>query len=399
MSSSAILEISESTKKEIVKLIDSKDSFLDYIKSKIKEYILIENLSYDDFCKNKTFKCGKYLLLNDNKAVYVEKENVISEGKLYNSTKLNFKILTEWEMIPIIVDLKEFIKEKYEGFENEEELMNAKLDMLIKLCQLVNMGIKLSQNYTIESNYKIMKYEYELHNKIIEEQLEQIEKESKEEDSTNSYSSFDVNDYEQMTNIDFPEFTSIYMIGIKRAEQSMAICNILSKYTDEFIRNTLIISHHERLHPIYKYKYPITRIETQYRSELLQEYLKTDAPGAIILDDCLNHDFDWEKDEVFQDLLFNYKSYNKLLIITTQVPTKFEMIRKAMDYIFLFSENLDKKELFHYLIDMFVSYDSFRNMFKGMTQDHNCMVLNMKWRENFDERICWFNTKLKEKTD
>lgn len=58
-------------------------------------------------------------------------------------------------------------KSKKDGeFESEEEEMLAKLNMLRKLGELTQYGVKLSQNYNMKSNYKAMKYEYELHRSI-----------------------------------------------------------------------------------------------------------------------------------------------------------------------------------------------------------------------------------------
>lgn len=48
----------------------------------------------------------------------------------------------------------------------EEELILSKLDMLRKLGELSNAGVKLSQNYNLKSDLKMMKYEYELHKSI-----------------------------------------------------------------------------------------------------------------------------------------------------------------------------------------------------------------------------------------
>ncbi len=48
----------------------------------------------------------------------------------------------------------------------QEELMLRKLDMLRKLSELAQAGVKLSQNYNMNSDYKMMKYEYELHKGI-----------------------------------------------------------------------------------------------------------------------------------------------------------------------------------------------------------------------------------------
>ena len=44
--------------------------------------------------------------------------------------------------------------------------MLKKLDMLRKLGELAQYGVKLSQNYNMNSDYFAMKYEYELHKNI-----------------------------------------------------------------------------------------------------------------------------------------------------------------------------------------------------------------------------------------
>ena len=55
-------------------------------------------------------------------------------------------------------------------FASEEEELLAKLDMLRKLGELTTYGVKLSQNYHMKSDYKSMKYEYELHKSIRDKQ-------------------------------------------------------------------------------------------------------------------------------------------------------------------------------------------------------------------------------------
>jgi len=55
---------------------------------------------------------------------------------------------------------------KKEEYESEEDKMLKKLDMLRQLGELTQHGVKLSQNYNMNSDYKAMKYEYELHRSI-----------------------------------------------------------------------------------------------------------------------------------------------------------------------------------------------------------------------------------------
>lgn len=47
-----------------------------------------------------------------------------------------------------------------------EDLILLKFDMLKKLCELQKNGTKLSQNYTLKSDYETMKYEYRLHSSM-----------------------------------------------------------------------------------------------------------------------------------------------------------------------------------------------------------------------------------------
>jgi hypothetical protein len=51
----------------------------------------------------------------------------------------------------------------YEGFETKDELDLHKVIMIIKLGTMISHGIALSQNYNLNSSYKIMKAEYLSH--------------------------------------------------------------------------------------------------------------------------------------------------------------------------------------------------------------------------------------------
>ena len=49
---------------------------------------------------------------------------------------------------------------------SKEELQLRKLDMMRKLGELAQCGVKLSQNYSMDSDYRTMKFEYDLHTGI-----------------------------------------------------------------------------------------------------------------------------------------------------------------------------------------------------------------------------------------
>ena len=68
-------------------------------------------------------------------------------------------------------DNKNYNSENNNNYENnktesKEESMLKKLDMLRKLGELSQYGVKLSQNYNMNSDFETMKYEYELHKNI-----------------------------------------------------------------------------------------------------------------------------------------------------------------------------------------------------------------------------------------
>lgn len=56
--------------------------------------------------------------------------------------------------------------ESEEKPESPEQIRLKKLDMLRKLSELAQAGCKLSQNYSMDSDYTTMKYEYEMHTGI-----------------------------------------------------------------------------------------------------------------------------------------------------------------------------------------------------------------------------------------
>jgi hypothetical protein len=56
---------------------------------------------------------------------------------------------------------------KKRKLKNPNDDMVDRLTMLGKLGELTQRGIKLTQNYNLESNYQLMKYEYELQKSII----------------------------------------------------------------------------------------------------------------------------------------------------------------------------------------------------------------------------------------
>jgi hypothetical protein len=64
------------------------------------------------------------------------------------------------------IEKNDSIDKEEEKPKSKEELLLEKLDMLRKLCELKEAGVNISQNYNMNSDYNMMKYEYELHKGI-----------------------------------------------------------------------------------------------------------------------------------------------------------------------------------------------------------------------------------------
>ena len=96
---------------------------------------------------------------NDN----YNKNNDIKYSESYNNTSHNNTQKTDANNTNQNNQIKQINED-----ENltAEEIMLRKLDMLRKLSELAQAGVKLSQNYNMNSDYKMMKYEYELHKGI-----------------------------------------------------------------------------------------------------------------------------------------------------------------------------------------------------------------------------------------
>lgn len=113
--------------------------------------------------ENKISGHGTY----DNDNIYFEKKNRSEnyrnktdsvENKIYSDAKKYEKKQTS-EKIP---QRKELYQKDKDLNITEEELNLKKLDILCELAELANNGVKLSQNYSMSSDYNAMRYEYEL---------------------------------------------------------------------------------------------------------------------------------------------------------------------------------------------------------------------------------------------
>ena len=136
----------------------------------------------DDYSHNSD-KLSDYMT-NDGENVANSASNKYSNTQLYGNTNSFFS--NGNQNIQSYKSNNDEEKKKEENNENKEEnkenifndnyddytelspdkQMLKRLDMLRKLGELVQYGVKLSQNYNMNSDYFAMKYEYELHKNI-----------------------------------------------------------------------------------------------------------------------------------------------------------------------------------------------------------------------------------------
>jgi hypothetical protein len=134
----------------------------------------------DDYSHNSD-KLSDYMT-NDGENVANSVSNKYSNTQLYGNTNSffsnanqntqNYKSNDEEKKPEVNNENKEgkenIFNDNYDDYNelSPDRQMLKRLDMLRKLGELVQYGVKLSQNYNMNSDYFAMKYEYELHKNI-----------------------------------------------------------------------------------------------------------------------------------------------------------------------------------------------------------------------------------------
>lgn len=361
-----IVEIKEEDhSKKIVAFVDTQEQFITHVKNLIgDEYTTLEKLSYQDFSKSKTFKQGRYLLINDT-IVLLEKKEVLRQGYIYNTVSRYINIIKTWKLYEIICD-----------FPQPNTIQPEVNSVFIPAKQIIDNPKKMIDlKYDQPSQHDI--------NKLIDDVLSDPE----------TYDEYDAtHTYERLNSSDIEDYATIMIIGKRGAGKSTIVNNILSKYDENFLANSLIISPTEQYTPNYSKKYPYTHIETEYQQEYIEQYLNT-GPGAIVLDNCLKSNGHWKNDLYLMELLHHAKYYNKLLIITSSFPLDFDDSKNAFDYIFLLSEDFfqNQKRLYDHYAEIYETFELFKNDFVNLTKHYNAMVINQNSNKNNNDQISWFN--------
>lgn len=391
-----IIEIREEDhSKKLVAFVDTPEQFVTHVKNLIgDEYTTMEKLSYQDFSKSKTFKQGRYLLVNGT-IILLEKKEILKEGYIYNTVSRYLNIIKTWELIAINCDFP------------------LQLDTIIS--SPVTIQPELNNNIMFIPTNQILKekIQHETNNifiptkQIFDEPIQPIEIKTEQPELSDidklidavlseqgTYDEYDaINTYERINAPDIEEHASILVIGKRGSGRSTVVSSILNKYSEDFLTNSLIISPNERLTPFYKNKFPSTRIETEYKQDFIEEYLNAGS-GAIILDNCLAGVKSWKNDLYLMELIHHAKYYNKLLIFVSSFPFGFDQdTRNSFDYVFLLQEDFfsNQKRMYDHYAGMYETFDLFRNDFVNLTKNFNAMVINQNSGKNNNDQISWYN--------
>ena len=203
---------------------------------------------------------------------------------------------------------------------------------------------------------------------------------------------------------------SICMIAKRGSGKSYVCRSILNHF--KHLPGGMIIAPTDRMNTFYGKFFPETYIHYQYQSEIIEKLLfrqkimiekmkkkykegkKCDPRTFLIMDDCLSSKGTWAKDQPVMQLFFDGRHYQIMYILTMQFPLGISPeLRCNFDYIFLLAEDFtsNQKRLYDHYAGMFPDLNSFKQVFKTLTDDYGCMVIvNRGANKNFLEKVFWY---------
>lgn len=193
-------------------------------------------------------------------------------------------------------------------------------------------------------------------------------------------------------NIDtLPNKKVITIFGKKATGKTNLVLDILRHKEHDITEGSIITTYPDH---IYEYKRIPQRFVQydKYTNDILKR--NTDTNTFIVLDDCI---FDYKNPDT-RDLFLNSRCYNKLSIITMQLPLALPPdLRVNIDYVFLFSHNdiSIRKRLYEHYAGLFPSFEVFEQTFDKYTENHGCLVINNRVQSNnIEDIVFWYKAPL-----
>ena len=212
---------------------------------------------------------------------------------------------------------------------------------------------------------------------------------------------------------------SIIMIAKRGSGKSWITKAIIHKYVD--IPVGLIISPTDKDNPFFVDFFPDSFIFYKYESKILRKLLIRqkmilkkarekrilgkfiDPRAIVVMDDCLASKGAWAKDPLVSELLFNGRHRQITYILTMQYPLGITPeLRSNFDYVFLLAEDITSnlKRIYEHYAGMFPDFNSFRQVFRQLTEDYGAMVINNRGsRTNLFDKIAFYKAPDLTKTN
>lgn len=224
----------------------------------------------------------------------------------------------------------------------------------------------------------------------------------------------------------FVPHPAIVMIAKRGSGKSWVVRAVMNYFSD--IPVGLVISKTDKMNRFYADFFPDTYIHYDYKSEIIENVMNRqgdmiekneeretkyekkngkkfvrdqkkgigilDTRCFVVMDDCLGQKGAWVKDPPIQELLFNGRHYHVMYILTMQFPLGITPeLRNNFDYIFLLADDIisNLKRMHDHYAGVFPTFDSFRQIFGKLTEDHGSMVIvNRGAKKSIFDKILWY---------
>jgi|SRR3989338_1543813 len=208
------------------------------------------------------------------------------------------------------------------------------------------------------------------------------------------------------------DHASIVMIAKRGRGKSWVVRAILYHYARK-IPVGLIIAPTDRMTGFYKSFIPDSYIYYKFNSDIINRilirqkniivknderitkgYSEINTSAFIVMDDCLADKGKWAKDATISELLFNGRHYHIMYILTMQFSLGImPELRGNFDYVFLLADDTfsNQKRIFDHYAGIFPNFEAFRQIFRQLTDNYGCMVINNRGiRNNFFDKIYYY---------
>lgn len=216
---------------------------------------------------------------------------------------------------------------------------------------------------------------------------------------------------------DMVDNPSIIMIAKRGSGKSWITRAIIYHKAD--IPVGIIISQTEKDNPFFDDFFPDAFIFYKYDSVIIRNLLVRqkmilkkarekkklgkyiDPRALVVMDDCLASKGSWARDPQLADLLFNGRHRKVTYILTMQFPLGISPeLRANFDYVFLLTEDITSnlKRIYEHYAGIFPDFNSFRQVFRQLTEDHGAMVIkNRNSKSNLFDKIAFYKAPNLEK--